>query len=128
MSTVTRTRRPINTRAAECPVVSVGTEHRDRGEPIPARTGTWPDYRSEIAAVRRPRPFSPSQAEAEATAIAERCAGDTAGESRYPYMCGAYGSLYGELYQHYLDALADAERYRRGYYPFFSDELASTES
>jgi hypothetical protein len=80
--------KPRPRRNDEPPVVSIGTEHRDRGEPIPPR---------------RPSPFSPSQAEAEATAIAERCAG-LPSESLYAFKAGAYESLYGELYQHYLDA------------------------
>jgi hypothetical protein len=105
MRTVTQPRPRIN-RDDEPVVVAIGTEHRDRGEPIPPR----------------PRPFSPSQAEAEANAIAERAAGDTAGESRWPFKAGAYESLYGELHQHYLDALATIERMKPFYYPF-DDEL-----
>ena len=82
--------------------------------------------RRRAGPVRRPRPFSPSQAKAEAVAIAERACGRVAGRpgsTFYAFKTGAYESLYGELYQHYLDAVAEAERYRRGYYPFFSDEI-----
>lgn len=100
MSIVSKPRRRSND---EPVVVSTGNGIAERpGEPIPPR---------------RPRPFSPSQAEAEATAIAERCAG-LPSESLYAFKAGAYESLYGELYQHYLDAVGKAERMKRDHYPF----------
>jgi hypothetical protein len=86
------------------------------GEPIPPR----------------PRPLSPSQAEAEATRIAVRCSGPIDGPGgstyyrHYAFKCGAYESLYGEIYQRHLDALATIERMKPFYYPMFdnaADEL-----
>jgi hypothetical protein len=161
MSIVTQPRRRRND---DPPVVSVGTEHRDIGEPIPPRTGTWPDYRSELdpgdveadpadwpdwtddwhweptePVAGRVRPCSPSQAEAEATRIAERRAGrigEPYQDSPYAFKAGAYESLYGELYQCYLDAQALLQRARllREFEPDetplldWVDEPTSTES
>ena len=140
MSTVTEPRPRINPRPDDPPVVSVGTEHRGPGEPIPARL-TADDLESIVryghigdepveGRVRRLRPLSPTQAQAQVAAIARAQTGKIRGGRYWIARCAAWLSLYGQLYQMYLDAQAEAERYRRGYYPFFSDELevASTGS
>jgi len=143
MSTVTQPRprrndipllSPPSWRDGDVPVVSVGTEHRDIGEPIPARPPTDVE--------------TPEEADAAAEAIGRRLASATAGESRWPYQCGAmlgsYRSLYHEhqalqaMYRAKLRELADRasefwpsetpELPESAYYDPAEDEPTSTES
>ena len=87
----------------------------------------WRATADALAIPARPaRPFSPSQAEAEAVAIAERCAASTAGLPAFTmtaFKCGAYLSLYRELYEHFADAQAELDRMKRDHYPFGALEL-----
>jgi hypothetical protein len=97
------------------------------------RVGHTGDEPVEPVRYRRPRPLSPSQAEAEAVRISEECAGpvgDPHRQSPHPFKCGAWESLYGELYQHYLDAQAELRRARTelAFWPERAAELADAAS
>ncbi len=74
------------------------------------------------------RAKSPSQADELAQCTAMKLAGPR--ESISPYMVGAYRSLYGELYQHYLDARAELQRARTelAFWPERAAELADAVS